>query len=171
MPHRSGGEIASRSSSIHATINGTWYSLQSARAAANATWELLEQLRTARHQIQQVERLEPATPGDPLPSSESIRPEPATSVASRHAESVPIEAWLELGDGSAEQSEAIREAVGEIVQLQFLFVEALCRHFPALGSEIRSVAQHLFEDATRLVDPTCCQPPEGPLRRPLERMN
>jgi hypothetical protein len=75
----------------------------------------------------------------------------------RNREPFRLEAWLELGDGSAEQGDQIQQAVYEIVQLQHLFVEALCRHFPAIGPSIREVAQHLFEDASNLTDPNCCR--------------
>jgi hypothetical protein len=68
-----------------------------------------------------------------------------------------VEAWLELSDGSAEQDARIEEAVREVVQLQLLFVEALCRHFPAIAGSIREVAQHLFENAQNLLDENCCQ--------------
>ena len=85
---------------------------------------------------------------------------------------VPIRAWLALGDGSPEQDEAVREAVGEIVQLHYLLVEGLCRHMPAMAETIREVAQHLFEHAPNLTDPNCCAGARvGALRRPDELRN
>jgi hypothetical protein len=69
---------------------------------------------------------------------------------------VQIDAWLELGDGSAEQNDEIWQAIQEIVQLQFLLIEGLCRHFPAINQSIREVARHLLEDATNLTNSDCC---------------
>jgi len=69
---------------------------------------------------------------------------------------VRIDAWLELGDGSPEHDDEIGEAVNEIVQLQVLFIEGLCRHFPAISQSIREVARHLLEDATNLTNAACC---------------
>ena len=68
-----------------------------------------------------------------------------------------LDAWLQLSDGTAEQDGEIEKAVREIVQLQMLLIEGLCRHFPAIAPAIRETAQHLLEDSSHLTRDDCCE--------------
>ena len=68
-----------------------------------------------------------------------------------------LDAWLQLSDGTVEQDGAVEEAVREIVQLQLLLIEGLCRHFPAIAPAIRETAQHLLEDSSHLTRDDCCE--------------
>lgn len=115
--------------------------LRRARATADAGHRCLDQARSKLRGRERVETTEVTA------SRQSLAP---SSVP------VHIDAWLELGDGTAEQDDELRQAVHEIVQLQILFIEALCRHFPAISQSIREVARHLLEDATNLTNAACC---------------
>lgn len=138
-----------------------WAQLRRTRDVLDRSWACLATVR-----------VRPGAGGDGRPPDD-IDPDVAGSGTRPEGHgSFRVEGWMGLGNGSPEQDAAIAEAVREIVQLQYLLIEGIGRHFPALAPAIRDVAQHLLEYAPNLTDPNCCKGARaGALRRPDELRN
>ena len=140
-----------------------WGQLRRTQAVIDSSWACLAAVRNSPW---------PGRSGEPLRGGADPDIAAGPGPQPEGDERFRIEGWLGLGDGSPEQDAAIAEAVREIVQLQYLLIEGICRHFPALAPAIRDVTQHLLEHAPNLTDPACCQGARaGALRRTDERLN